>query len=169
MVGNHGGAKKERTGMRAWIVSWALVVAVFAASGQDMLQLKNGDRFRGAFIGFDATKGFGWKHNSIFSELWVESSAVARLQLNAGEGAASRSHSARASVTLSVSIDRRKTWERAVEAAARVSAVGSRWGKEESSPRVACSRAHRESAIARDFHTRPLAAEGRPATSTDSP
>ena len=95
MVCTYGGAKMGEIGMRVLKILWALVVAVFAASGQDMLQLKNGDRFRGAFIGFDATKGFGWKHNSIFSELWVESSAVSGLQLNAGEAAAARPHSAR--------------------------------------------------------------------------
>ena len=81
--------------MRVLIILWTLVVVVFSASSQDVLQLKNGDRFRGAFIGFDAAQGFGWKHNSIFSELWVESSAVSRLQLNASEGAIARSHSAR--------------------------------------------------------------------------
>ena len=81
--------------MRALIISWTLVVAAFGAPNQDLLQLKNGDRFRGSFFGYDAKKGFGWEHDSIFGELWVESSAVSRLQLNAGTGAAARPHSAR--------------------------------------------------------------------------
>ena len=68
MVCNYGGAKKGEIGMRVLIILWTLIVVVFPASSQDVLQLKNGDRFRGAFIGFDATKGFGWKHNSIFRE-----------------------------------------------------------------------------------------------------
>ena len=81
--------------MRALIISWVLGVAAFVAPGQDMLQLKNGDRFRGAFSGYDAKKGFGWNHDSIFGELWIESSAVSRLQLNARKGGSARSHAAR--------------------------------------------------------------------------
>ena len=81
--------------MRSLIILWALVVASIAAPGQDMLQLKNGDRFRGAFSGYDAKKGFGWKHDSIFGELWIESSAVSRLQLNSSQVDSARSHAAR--------------------------------------------------------------------------
>ena len=59
------------------------------------LNLKNGDQFRGAFIGYDSMKGFGWIHDSISGAMWIEPSAVSRLQLNAGKDDAVRSHSAR--------------------------------------------------------------------------
>ena len=49
------------------------------------LNLKNGDQFRGAFIGYDSMKGFGWIHDSISGAMWIEPSAVSRLQLNAGK------------------------------------------------------------------------------------
>ena len=85
--------------MRALIILWALGVASIAAPGQDLLQLKNGDRFRGAFSGYDVKKGFGWKHDSIFGELWIESSAVSRLQLNSGQVNSARAHAARVKFT----------------------------------------------------------------------
>ena len=66
-----------------------------SSSRTGTINLKNGDRFRGDFIGYDSMKGFGWNHDSINGVMWVESSAVSRLQLNAGKGVAARSHSAR--------------------------------------------------------------------------
>jgi hypothetical protein len=84
-----------KTNMRALAVLFILVTVASAAPRQGSVQFRNGDRFRGTFIGFDAKKGFEWKHDDIRGQLWIEAAAVSRLQLNAGPVGGARAHAAR--------------------------------------------------------------------------
>ena len=78
----------------AVIAIWFLIHPAQAAPRTGSLQFRNGDRFRGEFTGFDAKKGFGWIHEDIRGQLWIEAAAVSRLQLNA-DAAAGKAHAAR--------------------------------------------------------------------------
>ena len=79
----------------SYLLFLGITTELWAAPRQGSVQFRNGDRFRGAFIGFDAKKGFGWTHNDIRGDLWIEAAAVSRLQFNAAAGDGARAHSAR--------------------------------------------------------------------------
>ena len=79
----------------SYLLFLGITTELCAAARQGSVQFRNGDRFRGTFIGFDAKKGFGWTHNDIRGDLWIEAAAVSRLQFNAAAGDGARAHSAR--------------------------------------------------------------------------